>query len=215
MRAAMSSPAARLGSGRAPPLASARCAVAAGFALPLPFVLASLGRSAPPNRRVFAINRYAHKTGVLYNCRAPSPSARGKGACNYKPPAVQNGRFVQSPRLKRSEGGGAEFVLPPAKAGLRPPKGARPRLWRERCAASPPNAQRSCRRPKEQARRSYSVFHSFFNTPPPLDLRGGRSTRLKAKKELPRKRRSSFFRVPHRRKPTHGMGSPWKKAGVA
>ncbi len=125
LRAAWSSPAARFGVGaRFAPSPPAHRAGAAGFALPLPFPSLRSGRSAPPNRRVFAINRYAHKTGVLYNrwralaCRRKVRALAITSRLRYKTAVLCNRRASNVVRAASRS-----LYSPPAKRGFAPPRG--------------------------------------------------------------------------------------------
>lgn len=119
------------------------------------------------SRRVYAINRFAHKTGVLYNRIAPSPiGARYGGsrlrASRYKTAVLCNRRA--SNIVRRWLG----VCIPPPASGLCPPGGS----------ARVPSAQNIAlayggRKSKVLCQRQEKSFpHTFQHPPAPQSLRG-------------------------------------------
>ena len=191
-------------------------------------------RSDAPRRRIGAYTRLTATLTKRAFCIIAAPprlTAQGVGACDYKPPAVQNGRFVQSPRLKRSKGGGAEFVLPPAKRGFAPPRGRAhasganvARLRHQMRNGRPGGFERRalCRRLRtltsdrfaELVRVLASVFSfpQLFQHPPAPQSCGEQQCPAGTKKRASSQAWKLFFLAYRPDEcPTARAGSPWKK----
>lgn len=110
----------------------------------------------------------------------PRLTAQGRGACNYKPPTVQNGRFVQSASRLYA----ASNIV--RRARVRRCRAARFRALRGALPARHLSASAEMPRRRESRRSVQNIrFSTAFQHPPAPRSRGGRRTQRGDEKRAP------------------------------